>query len=230
MKRLFSIVAGDGVDTPYYGGYLTQTGFFMIENKKSGKGTAFNFKDFQSVKVNFNGDDNIHDFILVSSTGETRGIDFSTQDKQAKSDFVQAVNHLVLFAKKHHPFDCTAPPPEYKAELDAFTAQTSAWRALATKPAPSDELTKKRLLAEDAVDQKDLDGAADYYNAGLVIDPTWASGWFNLALLYAEQRDYGQASFSMKHYLILLPNAPDAAAAKDKMLLWEAKAEEAAGK
>jgi hypothetical protein len=31
----------------------------------------------------------------------------------------------------------------------------------------------------------------------------------------------------MKHYLILQPEAPDAPAAKEKLLLWQAKAEEA---
>jgi hypothetical protein len=34
----------------------------------------------------------------------------------------------------------------------------------------------------------------------------------------------------MKHYLILLPDAPDAAAAKEEFLLWGVKAEEASGK
>jgi regulator of sirC expression with transglutaminase-like and TPR domain len=75
-----------------------------------------------------------------------------------------------------------------------------------------------------------MDSAVSYYEDGVKLDPTWAQGWYNAALLYAEQRDYAHAALSMKHYLILLPDAPDAAPAKQKMLLWEAKAEEAAGK
>jgi hypothetical protein len=34
----------------------------------------------------------------------------------------------------------------------------------------------------------------------------------------------------MRHYLILLPDAPDSAAVEEKLLLWDAKAEEANGK
>jgi hypothetical protein len=49
-------------------------------------------------------------------------------------------------------------------------------------------------------------------------------------LIYAEQQDYFDAAFYMKHYLILLPDATDAQAAKEKLLLWEAKAEEANSK
>jgi hypothetical protein len=49
-------------------------------------------------------------------------------------------------------------------------------------------------------------------------------------LIYADQQDYFDAAFYMRHYLILLPDAPDSAAAKEKLLLWDAKAEEANGK
>jgi tetratricopeptide (TPR) repeat protein len=117
-----------------------------------------------------------------------------------------------------------------KARLDAFAQTTAAWRALNPKPPLSDEVEKKRLLAEDDVSNKDLAAAVEDYEAGIKLDPTWAQGWFNSALLYAEQQDYEHAAFNMKHYLILLPDAPDAAVAKDKVLLWEARAEKAAGK
>jgi hypothetical protein len=40
-------------------------------------------------------------------------------------------------------------------------------------------------------------------------------------------KNYPAAAFYMKHYLILQPEAPDAPAAKEKLLLWQAKAEEA---
>ncbi len=49
-------------------------------------------------------------------------------------------------------------------------------------------------------------------------------------MIYAEQQDYFDAAFYMRHYLILLPEATDAQAAKEKLLLWEAKAEEANSK
>jgi len=87
----------------------------------------------------------------------------------------------------------------------------------------SDEVIKKRLLAEDAIEHKNLQGALSYYEAGVALDPAWAQGWYNAALIYAEQQDYFDAAFYMKHYLILLPDAPDATAAKEKLLLWRPK-------
>jgi len=116
------------------------------------------------------------------------------------------------------------------AALDAFKKQTAPWRAKAVKPAVSEEVTKKRLLAEDAMEHKNASAAIAYYEAGIALDPTWAAGWYSVAMLYADQQDYSHASDRMKHYLILLPRAANAAAAKDKTLLWEAKAEEAATK
>jgi len=126
--------------------------------------------------------------------------------------------------------NCLNPPPDYQAQLDAFTKQTEAWRELDTKPPVSDEVTKKRLLAEDAAQRKDLHVAVNYYQAGLAINPEWAKGWYGAAFIYAQMKDYLRASFFMRHYLILMPDALDAQTSKDKALLWEAKAEEAAAK
>ena len=115
-------------------------------------------------------------------------------------------------------------------ESQRFEQLAAKWRALNPKPPLSEEVEKKRLLAEDAYQQKNLNAAVRYYEAGVALDPTWAQGWYNVAQLYAAQNDFEHAIFSMKRYLILLPNAPDAAEAKNDVLLWEAKADEAAGK
>ena len=114
--------------------------------------------------------------------------------------------------------------------LADFQQKAAAWRAMNPKPPVSDEVTKKRLLAEDAVQEKNFAAAGDYYRAGSTIDPTWAPGWYNAAVISAELKNYSAAANYMKHYLILLPDAPDAAVAKEKVLLWEAKAEQAGSK
>jgi len=123
---------------------------------------------------------------------------------------------------------CSDNTDDYQTELDDFQAKTAAWRALATKPPLGDEVYKDRLLAEDALKNKDLAGAAKYYELGIAAEPTWDQGWYNAALVYAEFKDYFDAALCMKHYVILDPNAPDAQAAKDNVILWEAKAQEAA--
>lgn len=51
----------------------------------------------------------------------------------------------------------------------------------------------------------------------------WPEGWFNLALLYAEVNDYEYAIHSMQRYLELVPDAFDAAAARNKMIVCQDK-------
>jgi tetratricopeptide (TPR) repeat protein len=140
-----------------------------------------------------------------------------------------AIEALAQRAAQGEAVVCSENPDDYKSQLDDFQAKTAAWRALATKPAPGDEVYKDRLLAEDAIKNKDLTGAIKYYEQGIAAEPTWDQGWYNAALVYAEQKDYFNAALSMRHYVLLDPNASDAQAAKDNIILWEAKAEEASG-
>ena len=135
-----------------------------------------------------------------------------------------ALNTLMQDAQQGKPFICSNDPRDVASALDDFQQKTSAWRALSTKPEISEEVYKDRLLAEDALKKRDLPGAVTYYEAGVTSDPTWAQGWYNVALVYAELQDYSDAAGCMKHYVILVPDAPDVRAAKDNIILWEAKA------
>jgi hypothetical protein len=109
--------------------------------------------------------------------------------------------------------------------LVTFHEQAAAWRALSVKPDLSEEARRQRLLAESYLREKDFKGSIEHYKLGLRADLTWPEGWFNLALLYAETSDYSAAAASMKNYLELMPNSTDAAAARDKIVLWEDKAQ-----
>jgi tetratricopeptide (TPR) repeat protein len=78
-----------------------------------------------------------------------------------------------------------------------------------------------RLAAEDALESKNPDEALNYFELGVKLDPTWAQGWFNAALLAGEIGDYSAAVEHMQNYLELLPNAEDAQSARDSMDIWE---------
>jgi regulator of sirC expression with transglutaminase-like and TPR domain len=58
------------------------------------------------------------------------------------------------------------------------------------------------------------------------VQPTWPNGWWNLALIYADQRHYPDAVDCMKHYLELVPDAPDAKEAREQMIIWEDRAKQ----
>jgi tetratricopeptide (TPR) repeat protein len=109
------------------------------------------------------------------------------------------------------------------ADWRQFQQEAATWRALEVKPAISEEVRKRRLLAESAVAEKQFGEAVEEYEAGLEINPTWPEGHFNAALLCAELGYRSEAIHHMRAYLELVPEAPDAQAARDQMIIWEAE-------
>ncbi len=116
---------------------------------------------------------------------------------------------------------------QLKAQLDAqfvaFKTQAQAWREAAVKPAMPEAAREHQVLAEYAFKEKDTDKAIKEYSAALDIFPTWPEGQFNLATLAGEKKFYETAIFHMKEYLELVPDSPDAQAAKDSVIIWKDK-------
>lgn len=171
------------------------------------------------------------DFFPARDFSVQRGFVLDFHEKTAAeiqlSSLVEALNFLIASARQGDAIDCKAALDD-SAQLDAFAQLTASWRKMYVKPLLPDAVNRESLLAEDAVARKDLSSALEDYLAGVDTDPTWAQGWFNAALLYADRQDYDDAVFTMKHYLILLPDAPEAATAKEKVSLWQARMREAA--
>lgn len=102
--------------------------------------------------------------------------------------------------------------------LDAVTR----YRA---EPQPHMEtLRRVQVQVESAIKTHNTIAAATLYRDALRNAPGWPDGHFNLALLYGELEFYAEAVNAMKKYLYLVPNAPDARAAQDKIYEWELKA------
>lgn len=107
---------------------------------------------------------------------------------------------------------------------DPFTLQAATWRALPTKPPIPEEVRAQRLLAENAVKEKQLPKALTHYETGLELYPTWPQGCFNAALIAAELGKYADAVEHMQAYLELVPDAPDGQSARDQIIIWRDKA------
>lgn len=104
-----------------------------------------------------------------------------------------------------------------------FSKKAAAWRILTVKPDLPEEVKRERTLAEAYLQDKDIPTAVQHYKAALKAYPTWPQGWFNLALIDGSLGNYDSASQEMKFYLELTPDAPDADAAKNKIIIWEDK-------
>lgn len=139
-------------------------------------------------------------------------------------------NHDLAYARAF--VDAVAAVKYYRSGADVaadaaafarFQQEARAWRALSSRPPLPEEVRRLRMLAEDAFRGKDLEGAVELYEQGLLLQPLWPEGQFNAALLYGELGVYGQAVIRMKRYLELSPDAPDAQAARDQLTIWQAK-------
>ncbi len=109
------------------------------------------------------------------------------------------------------------------AEYDAnFAVSLTGYRKKAVSNAAlPEEANRYKVQAEGAVRDKEFYDAADFYAEALKIVPWWPAGRFNRALVLGETGEYGEAIREMKHYLQLVPDAPNARAAQDKIYDWE---------
>lgn len=86
----------------------------------------------------------------------------------------------------------------------------------------SEEQRKYIVQANAANEQKDYLTALQLYKKVLDLNLySYPAAYFNMALILAETNNYYQATYAMKAYLILDPNASDARAAQDKIYEWE---------
>lgn len=102
-----------------------------------------------------------------------------------------------------------------------FDATVKAYREASPKPTLPEEARRFKVQAENAVNNKQFEDAADYYEQAIEIAPWWPESHFNRALVLGETKEYQQAIIEMKRYLLLVPNAPDARAVQDKIYVWE---------
>lgn len=111
-------------------------------------------------------------------------------------------------------------------KFDAFKVKAAAWRQQATKPEMSEEAHRHQVLAENAFQSKNVSKAIVEYGLALQAFPYWAEGHYNLAILAGEigsRPGYDIAVYQMKEYLELVPDAQDARASKDSIIVWEDK-------
>ena len=106
--------------------------------------------------------------------------------------------------------------------LVKFEPIAAEYAALKVKPPVAEEQRKYIVQANLLNQQKQYQQAIELYVKAIQLDPTaFPAGYYNIALLDAQLGYYDNAIFEMKKYLMLLPDAPDARSAQDKIYEWE---------
>jgi tetratricopeptide (TPR) repeat protein len=113
----------------------------------------------------------------------------------------------------------------YAEDLENFKLLAQKYLAAPEKPTINEE-QRKLFVQGNAMNKKlDYDNALIYYDKAFSLNPvTYPEGYYNYAIIAALAEKYDLAILNMKKYLILMPNAPDAVSARDKIYEWEALA------
>lgn len=109
------------------------------------------------------------------------------------------------------------------SELTRFASLVEKNKGQASKQPVSEEQRKFIVQANAATQTKEYLQALGYFKQALQINEiSFPDAYFNMALIFAQTRQFDQAILSMKKYLLVLPDSPDARSAQDKIYEWEA--------
>lgn len=111
---------------------------------------------------------------------------------------------------------------EKQEQFVRFEQIASQYRSLAVKTPVSEEQRRLIVQANLLTQQKKYRQSIEQYEKVIKADPaSYPGAYYNLALLSAQEEMFTTSVYYMKHYLLLVPNAPDARNAQDKIYEWE---------
>lgn len=151
-------------------------------------------------------------------------ITFRFSSSETARDFAENMYYLLLpYDKQLLTFNqARAADSILMADSIQFSISAAKYRELQEKPAVTEEQRKCIVQANSMNEKKDYTNAIQLYRKVIEINPTsYPAAYFNLALISALTRDYRYAIYNMRKYLLLVPDAPDARAAQDKIYEWE---------
>jgi len=197
-------------------------GLTALDNRFERKnGTLFYYKDIITDSIT-----SIHHWesgvfnVPIEIHGDDQSFFFLFKEYEYAQQFAENIFYLVWQPAREQQ------EKEQKKELTEFQGAAKTYNELKEKPAVTEEQRKYIVQANAMSEKKEYNKAIDLYSKAIEISPVaYPAAYYNLALLYAQTNDFRQAIFNMKKYLLLMPDAPDARAAQDKIYEWEFEVE-----
>lgn len=126
-----------------------------------------------------------------------------------------------LVALDHYTLACVGQGDPVMANPALWTKITATYRELPVKPFIPEASRRLSVQARTLAETNNPQGAIAKLNEAIQISPWLPSLRFDLAMTHAMNTDYHQAIASMRCYLELEPDAPDARLAQNKIYEWE---------
>lgn len=172
------------------------------------------FSDIKSLKV-------------ATGFGESRVEVFSTNVDFAMKFYNE--NDAIAFSKAIYRFVHPISKREETSELAKFEDIAETCSRNSRDPSPVARAQVYAAQATDAVVRKDYWSAIRSYQQAIAAVPCWPDGYYNSALLLAEQNDYSDAIDQMSRYLLLVPGSPDAKRAQQEIWVWQGRIKGSSG-
>jgi tetratricopeptide (TPR) repeat protein len=163
-------------------------------------------------------------------------IDLLPQGKNPKFPHaVQIRNGITLNFKNNALAQCVAEELRFiqkdlrQAFLDrglaAHQTYVAEYKAANPKPAVTEEQRMYIVQANAMAEKKEFAKSIELYINALKINGiSYPAAYYNMGLILSQMEKYMAAIVSMKVYLLMLPDAPDARSAQDKIYEWQAAA------
>lgn len=146
-------------------------------------------------------------------------------DQEAKKQTIELYELMFPFSKKFESAQIANENAKIAKDLEDFQRVVDEYNKLPEKQTMTEEQRKYVVQANALNEEMNYGKALEAYDKVIKINPvSYPAAYYNMALItVAWVKDYKSAISYMKKYLILLPDAPDARAAQDKIYEWELK-------
>lgn len=210
-----SVVGHSAAETFYQITKLTDRGFWVSYPSYSFEADECEFAAMDDLHVRDFGEDGY----WVVPEGVYRDADCTTFTFKDKARAIRMAE--AIYVLKNKLYTDAADP---RSEQARFAETARQYRSANPKPVFPEQARRHKVQAEDAVAGKRYGDAVRAYDSALQVAPWWPDGYFNSAIILSELKLYEDAIAAMKRYLELVPTAPDARAAQDRIYQWEALA------
>ncbi|MFA5296629.1 MAG: tetratricopeptide repeat protein [Lutibacter sp.] len=179
-------------------------------------GILFYYKEIYGKKIKLSKTNHLWEVIL-QPIDETKTIPYGFSFKTYEIAIEFAENMYYILNINHLVDDSLI-----KKDSILFIGLVAQYKEMKVKPTITEGQRKYIVQANAYSKDKDFEKAIEAYQKTIALDPlAYPTAYYNMALLYAETGDFNLAIRNMKKYLLLLPDAPDARAAQDKIYEWE---------
>lgn len=195
------------------GDFIVPSALAATEEQVAVSGAFFNYSDLMNLRL---------DYISPAKTAGAAGYPHGAQVWGVVGLYFANEDRAKCVAQELFFIQGELRRKYVEGEFAGFEPLAAAYRAEKVKPQVPEEQRRYVVQANSWAEQKNYAMALATYARALQVSPvTYPAAYYNMALMHAQEKRPYEAIVAMRKYLLLVPEAPDARAAQDKVYEWE---------